>query len=87
MSTEREAARGIRAKALLDDELMREAFQALEEAYTDEWKRTADAEGAKRDRLWIRLKLLHEVKAHLLIVAEDGKIAAREIEKRGLLRR
>ena len=83
-------ARGDRARELLAEPLLIEAFELLESEYTDAWKESPAADSAARDRLWLMLKLLHRVRGHLEIAVTDGKLKRRHldaIEEPSLLRR
>ena len=80
MSIEEEINRGQRARLLLEDELVAEAFDTLEATYTEAWKDSLDGEGDKRDRLWLMLKLMGRIKGHLLEVMESGKLAQHHLD-------
>ena len=82
MSIEEEINRAQRAKLLLDDELLAEAFTILESEYTQAWKESLEREGDKRDRLWLMLRLLQRVRGHLLEVMEAGKVAQHKLDEK-----
>ena len=79
MTLERESRRGEQAKRLLDDPLLQEAFAAVDQALRDAWSSTADDATDERERLWLMLKLLGRVRAHLSRVLETGKLADRQL--------
>jgi hypothetical protein len=71
--------RGARARALLDNELLRGAFKTLEDDYTAAWKTWPAADTAGRERLWQAVNVLGKVRDHLGRVVADGKLARREL--------
>lgn len=83
--------RGQKAKALLENELLKEAFDVLEAEYIEAWKTNgvsmtpADAkiptrlDAAGRDRLWQAYQIIGKVRGHLERVVTDGKSAERFI--------
>jgi hypothetical protein len=73
-------ARAARAKALLEDELIIEAFDTITRSYLDAWHSTGLDEQDKRERLWQAVRVTGEVKKHLKTVVSDGKLAQREID-------
>lgn len=81
MMREQESRRGEQARRLLEDPLLQDAFAAVEASLRDAWTATADDAAAERERLWITLKLLGRVRAHLTEVMETGKLANRQLAK------
>ena len=80
-----EIERASQAQALIEAPLMVEAFATVSEALAKAWRDTTEAQERERERLWLMLKLLSRVKAHLESVIMTGKMADRqlsEIEKR-----
>jgi hypothetical protein len=73
-------ARAARARALIEDELLGEAFAALEERYVEEWRATQFRDTDARERLWQAVNVLRKVKDHLGRILADGRLAQREIE-------
>jgi len=79
-----------RAKELLSDPLIVEAFETLESEFTEAWKLTLDSETDKRDRLWLMLRITQRVHGHLQAILEDGRIKQKridELEKHSILHR
>ena len=72
-------ARAARAQALLENELLQEAFKALEDDYVAAWKTWAAADTAGRERLWQAVNVLGKVRDHLARVVADGRLAQREL--------
>jgi hypothetical protein len=74
-------ARRARAEALLENELLREAFLRLEERYVEEWRVCQFRDTDARERLWQAVNILGKVKDHLAKIVRDGKLAQREIDQ------
>lgn len=74
-------ARGQRAKALLEDELLVEAFDKIEKVYTVTWRATAPDDIDTRERAYQMLALLGDVKTALREVASTGAVAAETLER------
>lgn len=75
-----EMSRGARAKALLDNELLTEAFTILEAAYVERWRQTHIDDERGREKLFIAVNVVGKVKAHLSAIVGDGKIAAKQLD-------
>jgi hypothetical protein len=74
-------ARGARAKALLESEVLKEVFAQIEADYIEGWRRTSARDTDARERLWLAVQILGVVKDHLVIIANDGKLAQAELDK------
>jgi hypothetical protein len=77
---QRQIERRARAEALMRDELMAEAFAALEAAYYEGWKNSKPAETAARERLWQAAQIVGIVRGHLALAIENGKVAQAQID-------
>lgn len=73
-------SRANKAEALRNDEMLNEAFAALETTYTNAWKSWPAGDTAGRERLWQAVNILGKVKEHLLTVVGGGKMAKAELE-------
>jgi hypothetical protein len=71
--------RAHRAKAILDDELFNESFEALETEFIELWRGAKLAE--ERERIWQAINILGRVRDHLGMVIGNGKIAQVELER------
>jgi len=80
-------ARATRAKALIEDDLLRESFKALEEQYFKAWVNTTEVETQARENYWRAINMLGDVAKHLSAIIADGKIAQAEINKLGGINR
>src|SRR5690349_11359930 len=76
MHRDPEIARGERARTILEDPLVGEAFGALERACIDEWRRAPARDVEGRERLWLMLKLCERLREHFVSLVENGKLAA-----------
>jgi hypothetical protein len=79
MNLERDSARGEQARRLLSDPLLIEAFEAVEGNLRAAWIATGEGQDRERERLWLMVKLLGRLKAHLTGVLETGKLADRQL--------
>jgi protein involved in temperature-dependent protein secretion len=75
-----DAVRGARADELLQNELLKEAFQTLEREYTDSWVKSQPHEREAREFYWKALQVLADVQAKIQIVARNGRVAKTELE-------
>jgi len=73
--------RGARAARLLDDELLKEAFETLERDYVKAWRETAARDTDARERLWQAVQVVAKVRDHLVSVVNGGKLAQREMNE------
>ena len=74
-----QAARGERAKAILEDDLTVDAFRAIEAQIFQQWMATKPHEEDVRERLY-RLHLAHEDYKGLLKTAlHNGEVAKRDL--------
>lgn len=76
-----EMSRGARAKALLDNELLNEAFTVLEAAYIERWRATHIDDDRGREKLFIAVNVVGKVRAHLSGVVANGHVAAKQLDE------
>jgi hypothetical protein len=69
----------MRAQTLVDDELLSEAFNALEASYTSAWRRTVIDDLAGREKLFLAINIVGKVRGHLASVIANGKLAQAEL--------
>ena len=77
MTKEQSIAKGQHAKRLLEDEVLVEAFDAIEKDIFDEWRTTTIQAYDERSDLFLTLKCLERLKARLRAILDDGVIASR----------
>jgi len=75
------AERGARAQRLLDDDLLKEAFETLDSDYAKAWRATAARDTDARERLWQAVQIVGKVRDHLVTVVNGGKLAQREMNE------
>jgi hypothetical protein len=74
-----EIERGQQAQDLLEHPLLQAAFAAIEADFIAEWRElnapTPNLTPEKRERIWLTLKMLDEVKRELKIHLERARVA------------
>jgi hypothetical protein len=75
------AAKAARAQALLDDELLSEAFSALEASYASAWRGTVIDDVAGREKLFLAINIVGKVRDHLSSVIANGTLAKAELKE------
>lgn len=86
MTREQEAARGDRARRILEDELYQESFATVRAHLMRKWEDSKPEQAAEREALFMQMKLLDKLKATLTYCLETGKVAIFKLEvekKRG----
>jgi hypothetical protein len=71
---------GKRAQQLLDDPLLKTAFEDLLEIYRQEIFNTSFADDDKRRNLWVAFNMVDKIRGHLLSVMSSGKLAQADLE-------
>ena len=71
---------GKRAAQLLDDPLLKQAFEDLLETYRQEIFNTNFADDDKRKSLWMAYNMLDKIRGHLQSIMESGKLASKDLE-------
>jgi hypothetical protein len=75
----RDIVRGAQAKALIDNELLAEAFARLDADYIAAWRATPATDA--RERLWQATQIVGKVRDHLTAVLSNGKLAQRQLDE------
>ena len=65
---------------LLNDPLLKQAFEDLLETYKNEIFNTNFADDDKRRSLWMAYNMLDKIKGHLQSIMESGKLAQQDLE-------
>ncbi|HEY1361491.1 MAG TPA: hypothetical protein VGF60_04555 [Xanthobacteraceae bacterium] len=78
---QRDIVRGAQAHALMQNELLQEAFTRLEADYIAAWRLTPARDTDARERLWQAVNVLGKVKDHIARVAADGKLGQRQLDE------
>ena len=72
--------RGKQASILLEEPLLKEAFEYVSESYRSEIFKTSYSDHEQRQVLWMAFNMLDKIKGHLVSVMETGKLAAAELD-------
>ena len=78
---EQAAAKAVCARQLLDNELLSEAFVALEEIYTAAWRATTIDDVGAREKLFLAINVVGKVRDHLGAIVANGKLAQAELKE------
>lgn len=73
------AARGERARAILEDPILVEAFGKVDAALVEAWRATPQRDTAGRERLHLATVLLGKVRSAIAEVATTGELSARTL--------
>ena len=76
----RDRDRGAKAGVLLETPLLVEMFDGLEAAYIDAWKKSPPGADADRERAWMAVRIISEVRDGLLKIVTDGDFAAHALD-------
>jgi hypothetical protein len=71
--------RGLRAAQLLESQAFKDATDTLAEQLMDRWRISIDQN--ERERIWLSVNLLDQIKGKLAIVANNGKLARKELDE------
>jgi hypothetical protein len=71
--------RGLRAAQLVESQAFKEATDALAGQLMDRWRVSIDQ--TERERIWLSVNLLDQIKGKLAIVANNGKLARKELDE------
>ena len=74
-------AKARRAQDLIDDELLGEAFRALEDNYASAWRATLIDDVAGREKLFLAINIVGKVRDHLTAIVANGKLAQAELKE------
>ncbi len=65
---------------LLNDPLLKQAFEDLLETYKEQIFNTNFADDEKRRSLWMAYNMLDKIRGHLQTIMESGKLAQKDLE-------
>ena len=68
------------AQRLLDDKMLKDAFEMLEKAYIERWRATGIEDVTGREKLFLAINVVGKVKDHLTAFINDGKLAQAELD-------
>ena len=78
---EKQVRQGKRAEQLLNDPLVKTAFEDLLKMYKQEIFNTSFADDEKRRYLWVAYNMVDKIKGHLQSVMESGKLTQQELDQ------
>ncbi len=81
LALRRKVAAAERARAYIEDPLMVAAFEALDAKYLMAWRNSPADQPDMRERLWLYLQAIAEVRAELGRVLEDGMLARERLDE------
>jgi hypothetical protein len=81
IALQKDVNRAQKAGSLLDNELLKEAFEALEKSYVDFWRATKPEDQLAREKAFIAINIVGKVRDHLHAVVQNGKLATAELNK------
>ena len=81
MDKETQIRQGKRAEQLLNDPLLKTAFEDLLEIYKQEIFNTKFAENEKRTHLWVAYNLVEKIRGHLQSIMSSGKLTQQELDQ------
>ena len=81
MDKDKQIRLGKRAEVLLNDPLLKQAFEDLLEIYKQEIFNTKFAESEKRTYLWVAYNLVDKIKGHLHSIMASGKLTQQELDQ------
>lgn len=84
MSIQDDIDRGIKAAKLIEDPILKEAFQSVRDAITDSWENAPVRDREGHHELKLMLKLLTDVESYFTRAVVDGKFAAEELKRQNL---
>lgn len=77
----KQISEGAKAQQLLNEPLMKEAFDYLADRYKSEIFNTSYSDHEQRQVLWMAYNMIDKIKGHLESVMENGKLASAELEQ------
>ena len=77
--TQEQINKGHRAKVLLEDPLLKQAFDDLLSMYREQVFKTSYKADDERLMLWLAYNMVEKVKGHLESVMLSGKLAQKEL--------
>ena len=83
LSLEQEIQRAQEAANLVNHPLYQESFDKLDAELRDAWINSPSKDAEGRESLWLSVKLLAKVRAHLTSMIETGQMAQVQLERLG----
>ena len=67
--------RELRAKNLLENELLTEAFETLRIELLGQWEQSGSLNIDQRESIWLAVRLLEKIRGHITSIVETGHMA------------
>jgi hypothetical protein len=64
-----------RARSLIDDPLLNEAFDVLKEDLMNRWNHSGSTDLEARESIWLAMRLLDRIHGHINSIIESGHMA------------
>ena len=64
-----------RARSLIDDPLLNEAFDVLKEDLMNRWAYSGSTDLEARESIWLAIRLLDKIDSHIKSIVETGHMA------------
>jgi len=64
-----------RARSLIDDPLLNEAFDTLKEDLMNRWNHSGSTDLEARESIWLAMRLLDRIHGHINSIVETGHMA------------
>lgn len=81
LKANRDVTRGAQAKALLESDLLKDAFAELERAYIERWQKSHIDDEKGREKLFLAVNVVGKVKEHLSNIVANGNMAAKQLDE------
>ena len=69
------------AQTLLENDIVKEAFDGLEASYLNAWKAAQSRDTEGREKLWMAVSIISKVKSHLQMTVASGQLSSKQIER------
>ena len=63
-----------RAQSLIDDELLKEAFDVLRKDLMNRWQQSGSTDLEARESIWLAIRLLDRIDGHIKSIVETGQM-------------
>jgi CTP:phosphocholine cytidylyltransferase-like protein len=77
----KQISQGKKAQLMLDEPLMKEAFNYLKSRYQEEIFNTSYSDHNQRQVLWMAYNMIEKIKGHLESVMTSGSLAQKELDQ------
>ena len=83
----RDRSRALEAHALMENSMLKEAFEQLEAGYIDAWKKTRPDDQIGREKLYLAANVIGKVRDHLERTMANGRVAENDLYQLALRRK